>query len=42
MIEEYGLVRIAAMESIHKKQMLIRKEVVELLQQRGLLKDVAV
>ncbi len=42
MAEEYGLVRIDAMESIHKKQMLIRKEVAKLLQQRGLLKDVAV
>ncbi len=42
MLEEYGMVRIDAMESIHKKQMFIRQKVTKLLEQRGLLKNVKV
>ena len=39
MIDEFGLVRIDAMNSIHNKQKFIREEVTKLLEKHGILKD---
>ena len=36
MVDEYGLVRIDANNTIHTKQVLLRKYVTELLQQKGI------
>ncbi len=39
MVDEFGLVRIDAMNSIHDKQKFIRGEVTKLLEKHGILKD---
>ena len=39
MVDEFGLVRIDAMDSIHDKQKFIREEVTKLLEKHGILKD---
>lgn len=39
MVDEFGLVRIDAMNSIHDKQKFIREEVTKLLEKHGILKD---
>lgn len=38
-VDEFGLVRIDAMNSIHDKQKFIREEVTKLLEKHGILKD---
>ena len=39
MIDEFGLIKIDAMKSIHAKQEFIRQEVSELLKSRKILKE---
>ena len=39
MVDEFGLVRIDAMNSIHDKQKFIREEVTKLLEKHNILKD---
>lgn len=39
MVDEYGLIKIDAMDSIHNKQKFIREKIIKLLEERKILKE---